>query len=125
RWPEASPLGGPRHVMEPRVPAAARLEEVEETDNSGVPAVGLESASALPTEDDATALAVREAAEQAEQERVAAEQAEQERVAAERAEQERVAAEKAEQERLAAEQAEQERLAAEQAEQERIAAEQE
>jgi chemosensory pili system protein ChpA (sensor histidine kinase/response regulator) len=128
RWPEAAPLGAPRHVVETAVtPAAA--EHVDETEDSGVAAVGLESASTLPTEDDETALATREAAErlaaeQAEQERLAAEQAEQERLAAEQAEQERLAAEQAEQERLAAEQAEQERLAAEQAEQERLAAEQ-
>jgi chemosensory pili system protein ChpA (sensor histidine kinase/response regulator) len=85
--------------------------------------VGLESASTLPTEDDATALAAREAAERAEQERIAAEQAEQERLAAEQAERERLAAERAEQERIAAEQAERERLAAERAEQDRLAAE--
>jgi len=125
RWPEASPLGGPRHVAESRPPAAAvSPEELEEAGDSGIAAVGLESASTLPTEDDATALAAREAAEQAEQERLAAEQAEQERIAAEKAEQERLAAERAEQERLAAEQAEQERIAAEKAEQERLAAEQ-
>ena len=127
RWPEASPLGGPRHVAESRPPAAAvSPEELEEAGDSGIAAVGLESASTLPTEDDATALAAREAAEQAEQERLAAEQAEQERIAAEKAEQERLAAEQAEQERLAAEQAERERVAAEaaeQAEQERLAAE--
>ncbi|HKT41608.1 MAG TPA: Hpt domain-containing protein, partial [Rhodanobacteraceae bacterium] len=124
RWPEASPLGGPRHAAEARVPAATQPEEAEEIDDSGVAAVGLESASSLPTEDDATALAAREAAEQAEQERVAAEKVEQERLAAEQAEQERIAAEQAEQERLAAERAEQERVAAEKAEQERLAAEQ-
>jgi chemosensory pili system protein ChpA (sensor histidine kinase/response regulator) len=116
RWPEASPLGGPRHAVETRVPAMPP-QEAEESEDSGVAAVGLESASTLPTEDDATALAAREAAEQ---ERLAAEQAEQERVAAEQAELERLA-EKAEAERLAAEQAERERLAAEAAEQERIA----
>ncbi|HVU82288.1 MAG TPA: response regulator [Rhodanobacteraceae bacterium] len=121
RWPEASPLGSARHVAETRAPVAPFQEESED---SGVAAVGLESASKLPTEDDATALAAREAAERAEQERIAAEQAEQERLAAERAEQERAAAERAEQVRLEAEQAERERLAAEQAEQERIAAEQ-
>src|SRR6185312_15264017 len=121
RWPEASPLGSARHAAETRAPAAPFEEESED---SGIAAVGLESASTLPTEDDATALAAREAAERAEQERIAAEQAEQERLAAERAEQERAAAEKAEQERLTAEQAERERLAAEQAERERIAAEQ-
>lgn len=122
RWPEASPLGGPRHAAETRAPVA-QFDEVEAED-SGIAAVGLQSASTLPTEDDATALAAREAAERVEQERVAAEQAEQERLAAERAEQERIAAERAEQERLAAEQAERERIAAEQAERERIAAEQ-
>ncbi|HXE65986.1 MAG TPA: Hpt domain-containing protein [Rhodanobacteraceae bacterium] len=121
RWPEASPLGSARHAAETRAPAAPFEEESED---SGIAAVGLESASTLPTEDDATALAAREAAERAEQERIAAEQAEQERLAAERAEQERAAAEKAEQERLTAEQAERERLAAERAERERIAAEQ-
>ncbi len=119
RWPEASPLGSARHAVESRAPAAAQFEEAAE--DSGVAAVGLESASTLPTEDDATALAAREAAEHAEQERVAAEQAEQERLAAERAEQERAAAEQAEQARLAAEQAERERIAAEQAEQQRLA----
>ncbi len=122
-WPEATPLGVPRHMAE--VPA---MPAVDEAEDSGVTAVGLESASTLPTEDDETALATREAAErlaaeQAEQERLAAEQAEQERLAAEQVEQERLAAEQAEQERLAAEKAEQERLAAEQAEQERLAAE--
>ncbi|MDE2497475.1 MAG: Hpt domain-containing protein, partial [Xanthomonadaceae bacterium] len=124
RWPEASPLGGPRHAVEIRAPASVQPEEIEESDDSGVTAVGLESASTLPTEDDATALVAREAAEQAEQERLAAEKAEQERIAAEQAEQERLAAEQAEQERVAAEKAEQERLAAEQAERERLAAEQ-
>ena len=124
RWPEASPLGSPRHAAESREPAAVQPEEVEESEDSGVAAVGLESASTLPTEDDATALAAREAAERAEQERIAAEQAEQERIAAEQAEQERLAAEQAEQERIAAELAEHERMAAEQAEQERLAAEQ-
>ncbi|MBU6476295.1 MAG: Hpt domain-containing protein [Xanthomonadaceae bacterium] len=124
RWPEASPLGGPRHAVEIRAPASVQPEEIEEFDDSGVTAVGLESASTLPTEDDATALVAREAAEQAEQERLAAEKAEQERIAAEQAEQERLAAEQAEQERVAAEKAEQERLAAEQAERERLAAEQ-
>ncbi|MDE2270586.1 MAG: Hpt domain-containing protein, partial [Xanthomonadaceae bacterium] len=126
RWPEATPLGAPRHAAE--VPATPAIDEAEE---AGVAAVALESASMLPTEDDDAALASREqaeqeriAAEQAEQERIAAEQAEQERIAAEQAEQERIAAEQAEQERIAAEQAEQERIAAEQAEQERIAAEQ-
>ena len=85
RWPEAAPLGAPRHVVETAVtPAAA--EHVDETEDSGVAAVGLESASTLPTEDDETALATREAAE-----RLAAEQAEQERLAAEQAEQERLA----------------------------------
>ncbi|HJR11002.1 MAG TPA: Hpt domain-containing protein [Rhodanobacteraceae bacterium] len=131
RWPEASPLGGPRHAVEIRAPASALPEEVEESEDSGVAAVGLESASTLPTEDDATVLAAREAAERvaverAEQERIAAEQArqaEKERTAAEQAEQDRLAAERAEQERIAAEQAERERVAAEQAEQERIAAE--
>ncbi|TAN08767.1 MAG: response regulator [Rhodanobacteraceae bacterium] len=140
RWPEAAPLGAPRRAaattaVEPEaVPAEPALD-------AGVAAVGLESTSMLPTEDDEQALAAREAAERvaieqaeqqrlaaerAERERVAAEQAEQERVAAERAERERVAAERAEQERVAAEQAEQaeqERVAAEQAEQERVAAE--
>src|SRR6185312_12754010 len=120
RWPEASPLGSARHAAETRAPAAPFEEESED---SGIAAVGLESASTLPTEDDATALAAREAAERAEQERAAAEKAEQERLTAEQAERERLAAEQAERERIAAEQAEQERLA-EQAEQERLAAEQ-
>ncbi|HEU4855738.1 MAG TPA: Hpt domain-containing protein [Rhodanobacteraceae bacterium] len=119
-WPEAAPLGGPRHgaeaaASEPRSDTAAVAE---------VAAVGLESASALPTEDDATALAAREASDRLAAEREAAAKAEQERLAAEQAEQARAAAEKAEQERVATEQAERERLAAEQAEQERLAAEQ-
>ena len=78
--------------------------------------------------------AQRQAALNAEQERIAAEQAEAQRQAALRAEQERIAAEQAEAQRQAAMQAEQQRIAAEQAEahrqaalkaeQERIAAEQ-
>ncbi|TAN06185.1 MAG: response regulator [Rhodanobacteraceae bacterium] len=126
RWPEAAPLGAPRHVPVAPVVAAEPVPEIEDT---GVAAVGLAATSTLPTEDDEEALAARAAAERlaaekAEQERVAAEQVERERIAAEQVEQERVAAEKAEQERIAAEQAEQARLAAEKAEQERIAAEQ-
>ncbi|MFR2883034.1 subtype B tannase, partial [Veillonella nakazawae] len=78
--------------------------------------------------------AQRQAAIQAEQQRIAAEQAEAQRQAALKAEQERIAAEQAEaqsqaamqaeQQRIAAEQAEAQRQAALKAEQERIAAEQ-
>ena len=66
----------------------------------------------------------RIAAEQAEAQRQAALQAQQQRIAAEQAEAQRQAALKAEQERIAAEQAEAQRQAALKAEQERIAAEQ-
>ncbi|HEX5961546.1 MAG TPA: Hpt domain-containing protein [Rhodanobacteraceae bacterium] len=125
RWPEAAPLGAPRHAP---VAPASEPEAMDDVADAEVAAVGLGSASALPTEDDEEALAERamaerRAAEKAEQERLAAEQAEQERLAAEQAEQERLAAEQAEQQRLAAERAEQQRLAAERAEQERLAAE--
>ena len=64
------------------------------------------------------------AAEQAEAQRQAALQAEQERIAAEQAEAQRQAAIQAEQQRIAAEQAEAQRQAALKAEQQRIAAEQ-
>jgi chemosensory pili system protein ChpA (sensor histidine kinase/response regulator) len=130
RWPEAVPLGVPRHPVEPVPPIETEASPADLAIDAEVTAVGLESASMLPTEDDEQALAAREtaeriAAEQAEQERVAAEQAEQARIAAEQVEQQRLAAEQAEHERLvAAEQAEQARLAAVQAERERLAAEQ-
>jgi chemosensory pili system protein ChpA (sensor histidine kinase/response regulator) len=130
RWPEAAPLGAPRHPVEPLPSTGAEVSPADLAIDAEVTAMGLESASMLPTEDDEQALAAREttervAAEQAEQARVAAEQAERERLAAEQAEQQRLAAEQAEHERLAAaEQAEQARLAAEQAERERLAAEQ-
>ena len=68
--------------------------------------------------------AQRQAALQAEQQRIAAEQAEAQRQAALKAEQDRIAAQQAEQQRIAAEQAEAQRQAALKAEQQRIAAEQ-
>ncbi|MGH8232873.1 MAG: Hpt domain-containing protein [Rhodanobacteraceae bacterium] len=94
RWPEAAPLGAPRHVPATPVVTAEPAAEIEDT---GVAAVGLESTSTLPTEDDEEILAARAAAE-----RLAAEKAEQERITAEEAEQERLAAEQAEQARVAA-----------------------
>ena len=124
RWPEASPLGGPRHAAETRAPAEQAEQERLAAEQAEQERIAAEQAE---QERFAAEQAEQEriAAEKAEQERLAAEQAEQQRLAAERVEQERLAAEKAEQERrLAAEQAEQERLAAERAEQERLAAKQ-
>src|SRR6185312_4375620 len=36
RWPEASPLGGPRHAVETRAASSVQQEEVEEIEDSGV-----------------------------------------------------------------------------------------